>query len=136
MLTIPQFRVLCVFREVYPSSMPAPSGDKKIVTVLVSLGALRVTATTTASYPPRYYFVPSVGEPLIQELEQFQRQKAENDAKRQREKAEDDAQCRADLKQQRRHEWRIAAFSACAGSILTLFIEHFSEILVFFRNLF
>lgn len=57
-------------------------------------------------------------------------------AQKRAEKNEDDAKANVEQVKQWRHEWRIALVSACASSILTLLIEHFTEILVFIKEFF
>lgn len=57
-------------------------------------------------------------------------------AKKRAEENENDAKANVEQMKQWRHEWRIALVSACASSILTLLIEHFTEILVFIKEFF
>ena len=57
-------------------------------------------------------------------------------AQKRAEENENDAKANVEQMKQWRHEWRIALVSACASSILTLLIEHFTEILVFIKEFF
>ena len=59
-----------------------------------------------------------------------QHSKAETD------KIANDAKANVEKVKQWRHEWRIALVSACVSSILTLLVEHFTEILVLIKTLF
>ena len=73
--------------------------------------------------------------PLGLELkERFEYQREERAAEA-REKEEDRAQKVVDSEKQRRHNWLVALVSACCGSIITLIVEHFDEILVIWGHL-
>lgn len=41
----------------------------------------------------------------------------------------------AQSKRNRRHDWGVAIVSAIVGSLLTLLVEHFDELIALFRNL-
>lgn len=62
--------------------------------------------------------------------------KSKQRAQKRAEENENDAKANVEQMKQWRHEWRIALVSACASSILTLLIEHFTEILVFIKEFF
>lgn len=69
---------------------------------------------------------------FISHLDNDSKQRAQKRA----EENENDAKANVEQMKQWRHEWRIALVSACASSILTLLIEHFTEILVFIKEFF
>ena len=69
---------------------------------------------------------------FISHLDNESKQRAQKRA----EENENDAKANVEQVKQWRHEWRIALVSACASSILTLLIEHFTEILVFIKEFF
>ena len=69
---------------------------------------------------------------FISHLDNESKQRAQKRA----EENENDAKANVEQMKQWRHEWRIALVSACASSILTLLIEHFTEILVFIKEFF
>lgn len=69
---------------------------------------------------------------FISHLDNESKQRAQKRAK----ENENDAKANVEQVKQWRHEWRIALVSACASSILTLLIEHFTEILVFIKEFF
>lgn len=75
-------------------------------------------------------------EHIANSLESFQRQMRYQYAEYQTQKAKDSAQRIADRKQDRCNEWIIGIVSACCGSVLTLIIEHFEELLIAFGKLF
>lgn len=69
---------------------------------------------------------------FISHLDSESKQRAQKRA----EENENDAKANVEQVKQWRHEWRIALVSACVSSILTLLIEHFTEILVFIKEFF
>jgi len=85
-----------------------------------------------APYIGKTWAITDDGRDAIRLFEQRREEAAKQEAK----ENEDRAQRATDRKEQRRHEWRIAIFSACAASIITLLLEHYEIILVFLRELF
>lgn len=71
----------------------------------------------------------------LEALERFEQQR-DQAATEARQDIEDRAKRIADRKQDRRDKWLIAILSTCGGSVLTLIIEHFQEILIALAELF
>lgn len=72
------------------------------------------------------------GEDLLAAEEQRRQQVADQKAEAAREKAANDAKAVLDKKKSRRHDFKVAAFTV----ILTLFLEHISEIVNFIKAAF
>ena len=81
-----------------------------------------------------YLEVISISSPGLDALAN-EKQRREDRAAEEAEKAKNEVQRIADRKQDRRDKWLISIVSACCGSVLTLCIEHFSEIAIFFGKL-
>ena len=103
-----------------------PVADQLLLKSLRSSGCITGTFSpcSTVSITPKGF---SRLRSLEQEAEQHADQKAEQDR--------NTKQAVLDRKQQWRHEWLLGIISALFGSILTLCIEHFEEILVLLESL-
>lgn len=71
------------------------------------------------------YHLTDIGRAAL-EAEEKQREQA---AEKKRQDDRDRAERVKDRKKERRDKWLICLVSTCGGSILTLFVEHFGEIL-------
>ncbi|MBR2798932.1 MAG: hypothetical protein IKE17_14495 [Clostridia bacterium] len=78
------------------------------------------------------YYVDAKGEDLLATHEQRRQQVADQKAEAAREKAANDAKAVLDKKKSHRHDFKVAAFTV----ILTLFLEHISEIVNFIKAVF
>lgn len=97
-------------------------GLRPVLNELVRFGVVRSNTIDTVQLSLSF----------ISHLDNESKQRAQKRA----EENENDAKANVEQMKQWRHEWRIALVSACASSILTLLIEHFTEILVFIKEFF
>lgn len=97
-------------------------GLRPVLNELVRFGVVRSNTIDTVQLSLSF----------ISHLDNESKQRAQERA----EKNENDAKANVEQVKQWRHEWRIALVSACASSILTLLVEHFTEILVFIKEFF
>lgn len=97
-------------------------GLRPVLNELVRFGVVRSNTIDTVQLSLSF----------ISHLDNESKQRAQKRAK----ENENDAKANVEQVKQWRHEWRIALVSACASSILTLLIEHFTEILVFIKEFF
>lgn len=97
-------------------------GLRPVLNELVRFGVVRSNTIDTVQLSLSF----------ISHLDNESKQRAQKRA----EENENDAKANVEQVKQWRHEWRIALVSACASSILTLLIEHFTEILVFIKEFF
>lgn len=97
-------------------------GLRPVLNELVCFGVVRSNTIDTVQLSLSF----------ISHLDNESKQRAQKRA----EENENDAKANVEQVKQWRHEWRIALVSACASSILTLLIEHFTEILVFIKEFF
>lgn len=97
-------------------------GLRPVLNELVRFGVVRSNTIDTVQLSLSF----------ISHLDNESKQRAQKRA----EENENDAKANVEQMKQWRHEWRIALVSACASSILTLLIEHFTEILVFIKDFF
>lgn len=97
-------------------------GLRPVLNELVRFGVVRSNTIDTVQLSLSF----------ISHLDNESKQRAQKRAK----ENENDAKANVEQMKQWRHEWRIALVSACASSILTLLIEHFTEILVFIKEFF
>lgn len=97
-------------------------GLRPVLNELVCFGVVRSNTIDTVQLSLSF----------ISHLDNESKQRAQKRAK----ENENDAKANVEQVKQWRHEWRIALVSACASSILTLLIEHFTEILVFIKEFF
>ena len=97
-------------------------GLRPVLNELVRFGVVRSNTIDTVQLSLSF----------ISHLDNESKQRAQKRA----EENENDAKANVEQVKQWRHEWRIALVSACASSILTLLIEHFTEILVFIKEIF
>ena len=97
-------------------------GLRPVLNELVRFGVVRSNTIDTVQLSLSF----------ISHLDNESKQRAQKRAK----ENENDAKANVEQVKQWRHEWRIALASACASSILTLLIEHFTEILVFIKEFF
>lgn len=97
-------------------------GLRPVLNELVRFGVVRSNTMDTVQLSLSF----------ISHLDNESKQRAQKRA----EENENDAKANVEQMKQWRHEWRIALVSACASSILTLLIEHFTEILVFIKEFF
>lgn len=97
-------------------------GLRSVLNELVRFGVVRSNTIDTVQLSLSF----------ISHLDNESKQRAQKRA----EENENDAKANVEQVKQWRHEWRIALVSACASSILTLLIEHFTEILVFIKEFF
>ncbi len=97
-------------------------GLRPVLNELVRFGVVRSNTIDTVQLSLSF----------ISHLDNESKQRAQKRA----EENENDAKANIEQMKQWRHEWRIALVSACASSILTLLIEHFTEILVFIKEFF
>ena len=97
-------------------------GLRPVLNELVRFGVVRSNTIDTVQLSLSF----------ISHLDNESKQRAQKRA----EENENDAKANVEQMKQWRHEWRIALVSACASSILTLLIEHFTEILVFIMEFF
>lgn len=95
-------------------------GLRPVLNELVRFGVVRSNTIDTVQLSLSF----------ISHLDNESKQRAQKRA----EENENDAKANVEQMKQWRHEWRIALVSACASSILTLLIEHFTEILVFIKE--
>ena len=97
-------------------------GLRPVLNELVRFGVVRSNTIDTVQLSLSF----------ISHLDNESKQRAQKRA----EENENDAKANVEQVKQWRHEWRIALVSACASSILTLLVEHFTEILVFIKEFF
>lgn len=97
-------------------------GLRPVLNELVRFGVVRSNTIDTVQLSLSF----------ISHLDNESKQRAQKRA----EENENDAKANVEQVKQWRYEWRIALVSACASSILTLLIEHFTEILVFIKEFF
>lgn len=97
-------------------------GLRPVLNELVRFGVVRSNTIDTVQLSLSF----------ISHLDNESKQRAQKRA----EENENDAKANVEQVKQWRHEWRIALVSACASSMLTLLIEHFTEILVFIKEFF
>lgn len=97
-------------------------GLRPVLNELVRFGVVRSNTIDTVQLSLSF----------ISHLDNESKQRAQKRA----EENENDAKANVEQVKQWRHEWRIALVSACTSSILTLLIEHFTEILVFIKEFF
>ena len=97
-------------------------GLRSVLNELVRFGVVRSNTIDTVQLSLSF----------ISHLDNESKQRAQKRA----EENENDAKANVEQVKQWRHEWRIALVSACVSSILTLLIEHFTEILVFIKEFF
>lgn len=97
-------------------------GLRPVLNELVRFGVVRSNTIDTVQLSLSF----------ISHLDNESKQRAQKRA----EENENDAKANVEQVKQWRHEWRIALVSACVSSILTLLIEHFTEILVFIKEFF
>lgn len=97
-------------------------GLRPVLNELVRFGVVRSNTIDTVQLSLSF----------ISHLDNESKQRAQKRA----EENENDAKANVEQVKQWRHEWRIALVSACASSILTLLIEHFTEILVCIKEFF
>ena len=97
-------------------------GLRPVLNELVRFGVVRSNTIDTVQLSLSF----------ISHLDNESKQRAQKRA----EENENDAKANVEQVKQWRHEWRIALVSACASSILTLLIEHFTEILAFIKEFF
>ena len=97
-------------------------GLRPVLNELVRFGVVRSNTIDTVQLSLSF----------ISHLDNESKQRAQKRA----EENENDAKANVEQVKQWRDEWRIALVSACASSILTLLIEHFTEILVFIKEFF
>ena len=87
------------------------------------------------NYLPGIVFVETDAEDVVLAFDESQneqrRQASENAAKEKQQHAER----MKEKKQDRRHDYLIAAFSAIVGSLLTLLVEHFDKLVMFLKKL-
>ena len=95
-------------------------GLRPVLNELVRFGVVRSNTIDTVQLSLSF----------ISHLDNESKQRAQKRA----EENENDAKANVEQMKQWRHEWRIALVSA--SSILTLLIEHFTEILVFIKEFF
>lgn len=97
-------------------------GLRPVLNELVRFGVVRSNTIDTVQLSLSF----------ISHLDNESKQRAQKRAK----ENENDAKANVEQVKQWRHEWRIALVSACASSILTLLVEHFTGILVLIKMLF
>ena len=77
-----------------------------------------------------------IGPSIPEQLEKLSDQVAEYNAKQSAYHAADDAERRKDARKNRRDVYLAAIISGVSSVVLTLIVEHFSEIVAFIRSLF
>lgn len=78
------------------------------------------------------YQISEKGREYLHSLEQINKENAEKERKYNEQIAKADK----DRKEQLRHNWRVYITSAIVGSITTLIVEHFIDILLFLSSFF
>ena len=76
------------------------------------------------------------GEEVAKNIEALRQSMDEHNARQATQEAKHNAESEVYRKKQLCHDWRVALVSAVVGVILTLIIEHFSDIIAFLKAFF
>ena len=135
MLSDSAYAFLCKFREGFVHYSKLSSDELDTAKYYVSQQLLKVRASNLRKLESNYIITPKGNEQLLL-YEQAKDEQAKQEAAQHAAKREHDAQLALDRDKKFRHDWRVAIVSgiigATVGSLLTLFVEHFDEIIALF----